>query len=662
MRIVCIIAALLAPSVTMLGQPSRAFGPVVQSAETQIATRQIDPTVLQQRYQKIWASIGGEVPSLVVHLGASAGNQITAWAKSANGRNAGPRNWGLACAGTDAVSVHEEVHDPRFGISKLAIARKDGNAAPLSCNISMGGNSAEVVIPVLPPSLKQGRFSFLAYSCNEPFNSEYGGGILARDLSLWLRMDARATGENSRGQLPERPQFVLGVGDQIYVDPDPDAEQPLAFFKGDRSNQFLVHPDRGSLYSAFDVVYRYNFSLPPLAQAFSKLPSFMMWDDHEIRDGWGSQGDELSQPMSDYFEIARHAFIAHQLLRSYAPATIDQRAYDALLAGRQPLHFSFSHGDRTHVLMLDSRSTRGPNSSIIDGIALQAVQDWLARGRKGQGDLYVLTVGLPLFPSRNITSAGRHNIDDDLRDSWDSDQNAPSRASLLSMLASHFEADITDRLLVLSGDVHYSSLYFLSLNGRVVGQEVVTSGIAHSLPSRARKLNWLLDSANLVGRFGVMPAGKINDSASFAELIVDPGPPNRAPQVDLVFHANGTRVNRRGWALGNTNLLAPGNSPLWYHTYRYDYTDALEHLVMARSKADPAGDTAAGTVMPLPLERPRVRTKRPFVLWPFRRNTVQSAIQAQSVFCTVPGTEYNTTVARSWDLVELRGSCVRLRQ
>lgn len=643
---------------------SSAFGSLVQSApEPQTAAEGISPETLEKRYQKIWGDVGGEAPPMVVHLGASVGNQITAWAKSVHGRDALVRDWILTCDGAAAVKVKEEVHDSRFGVSLLTITRNDDNAAPLPCSLSMGGSAAPLVIPVLSLPPDQRRFSFLAYSCNEPFTTKDRRGILARDLSLWLRMDARAKGEDSRGQLPTRPQFVLGVGDQIYLDPDADADgtERLSFFTGKRSNTFLIQNDKEDLlYKALDVVYRYNFSLPPLASALSKLPSYMMWDDHEIRDGWGSQGDELTDPaMVAYFPIARRAFIAHQLLRSYAPGEIDKDKYKALVDGRETLHSPFSHGERTHLLMLDARSERA-RGDIFEETARQHVLGWLARGKKEQGDLYVLAVGTPLFPSRNFTSALGTGIEDDLKDSWDSPTNEGSRKKLLTLLASHFEANKKDRLLIISGDVHYSSLYFLSLNGRVVGQEVVTSGIAHSLPWEGSSFNWLVDSGNRVEQFEVRPAGKINDSASFAELIVGLGATDQPPKVDLVFHLNGTRVNG-SVAIGNTNLLAPQARPLWYHTYRYDYRHPLEHLAAAEVEADPLGDIPAGSVMPLPLELPPMRTRNRLILWPFRRNIVQSAIQGQSVFCAVKDTNYNKTLAKSWKLTELK-SCGRLRR
>ncbi|HEX7241430.1 MAG TPA: alkaline phosphatase D family protein [Longimicrobiaceae bacterium] len=647
--------SVLAAALPLIGG---ACGAAVQSAPAPEApVTRIGPAALRERYQAIWSSVGGEVPPVVVHLGAAAGNRIAAWARSDAGRGAAARSWSIACAGTDAVDVREEVHDARFGVSKLAITRSDGGAAPLPCTLRVGGSSAQVVVPVLPQSPAPGRFSFLAYSCSEPFSTGHGGGIYARDLSLWLRMGARAGGEDSRGQLPERPAFVLGLGDQVYVDPDPNTPRPLAFFRGRDSNRWLVHTDADSLYGALDAVYRYNFSLPPVAQAFSKLPSFMMWDDHEIRDGWGSQDDERSDTMSTYFRVARHAFIANQLLRSYAPGTLSQAGYDALVAGGQTLHTPVSHGERTHVLMLDSRSTRGRAPSIFEEPERSAVRDWLARGRPENGDLYVLTVGVPLFPNRILKKASITELDDDLRDSWDSPDNREARERLLDVLGDHFASNPRDRLLVLSGDVHYSALFFLVVDGRVVGQEVVTSGIAHSLPGAAIAANYHLDVAKRAGPFQVRPAGKISQSASFAELVVNPGPSGSTPGVDVVFHTNGAKFRNGPWAVANTGLLRPQDRPLWYYPYRYDYGDVSAHL-----DSVPAGVTPAGTLVPLPMRMPKLKTRTTFFQWLLGRNAVQSAIEPQSVTCWVRGTDYNATPARSWDLAELASRCEPLER
>ena len=65
-------------------------------------------------------------------------------------------------------------------------------------------------------------FSFLSYSCNKPYIASRGG-ILARDISLYNTMLARAEGRltfmGDEYAAPSKPSFAMGLGDQIYVAP-----------------------------------------------------------------------------------------------------------------------------------------------------------------------------------------------------------------------------------------------------------------------------------------------------------------------------------------------------------------------------------------------------------------------------------------------------------
>lgn len=641
---------------TLAALVAAACHPQPRSAPSPAARDSAGPAVLRARYQALWSSVGGEVPRMVAHLGAPAGSAISVWVRADAGRGPLTRRWEITCAGGAPVRVEEEVHDARFGVSRLAVTREDAGWAPLPCTLRLGGDSAALVVPVLRPEATAGRFSFLAFSCSEPFSTTHGGGILARDLSLWLRMVQRARGEDSRGQLPERPSFVLGLGDQVYTDPDPGAPEPLAFVRGERSDDFLVHLQPDSLYGAFEVLYRYNFSLPPLAAALSRLPSYMMWDDHEIRDGWGSHGNERTNPrMEGYFRVARHAFIANQLLRASPPGSLLQKEYDSLVAGSAPLHRQFAHGERTHVLMLDARSRRAVGTPLLDASAEREVREWLARGRAGRGDLYVLGSGVPLFPGRGKVPYELHDPGhgDDLRDGWGSTENEASRARLLALLAAHFEADPLDRLLVVSGDVHTSQLFYLSLRGRVIGHEVVSSGIAHGIGRTERRFLTFLEVSSNEGDWGVQPAGKVNESASFAEVVVDPSHPDSAPRLDLVYHTNG-RAHAGGWTLGNTHLLVASAEPLLYHRYEHGNSGVSSHLSRI-----PEGRTPAGALVPLELQPPRLHVRRPLHLWLLGRRSIVTAMGSQSVFCDVPGTAYDTTLARDWALADLSAACMR---
>ncbi len=633
--------------------------------------RRIDATELGERYEKLWR-LGQEsapisLPNLVAHLGISEGNKYSVIAMlSDKALSGGKRNWSINCETEKFVALVEDVFDKTFGVAKLALTSFETLEKPLECELSIDHHSTKITLPTNTDL--NSNFSFLAFSCNEPFKAKREG-ILARDLSLWQRMNFRADGEDSNGMIPDSPDFVLGLGDQVYVDPDPMDTNGLSFLNGKKSDNFLIKTDQANLVESFKVLYRYNFSVPPLATALSKLPSMMMWDDHEIRDGWGSQGDEDTPQMQAYFSVARHAFIAYQLLRSYAPGAIDQAMYDKLVDGENALHRQFSRGQSVHILMMDSRSNRSMDKPLFDSSSEHALVTWLDRGTKNSSDLFVLTSGVPLFPSRRIEKTPLETeFDDDLMDGWGSPSNFKDRDKLAQLLSDYFVDNSEDRLLVLSGDVHYSSTYYLSIDDRVVGHEIVTSGIAHALPKYVKQVMTINDAAHNVGRFTVTPSGKIGDSASFAEVVVRQKNVHEQINVDLVFHVNGTKVDANpDHVLANTNLLFDESGAmsrrLWYYPYKYNYENALDHLDALKNLQETSPETIpAGSIMKLDMKLPKFNISFFSRLMFWRKPTIRSAIQAQSSFCSIPGADYNTTNAKSWDLNELKGICERLTE
>ena len=68
------------------------------------------------------------------------------------------------------------------------------------------------------------------------------------------------------------------MGDQVYLDEDkPDTSS---------SEHFDSSPARRR--EAMAEKYRLNWSRDPVRRVLANVPTYMMWDDHDIRDGWGS--------------------------------------------------------------------------------------------------------------------------------------------------------------------------------------------------------------------------------------------------------------------------------------------------------------------------------------------------------------------------------------
>ena len=140
-----------------------------------------------------------------------------------------------------------------------------------------------------------------------------------------------------------QPDFALLVGDQIYADEPARVDWSVA---------------------GYARRYRENWGEAFLAPFLSRIPSFAIWDDHEIEDNW-QFGTSVPYP------YARQAYDLYQAARNPLPR----------LAGE--ISFSFEAGDAAFYV-LDVRSHRSSNSDpdnaskTMLGAALKAdLKAWL---------------------------------------------------------------------------------------------------------------------------------------------------------------------------------------------------------------------------------------------------------------------------------------------
>ncbi|WP_437956198.1 alkaline phosphatase D family protein [Sorangium sp. So ce119] len=397
-----------------------------------------------------------------------------------------------------------------------------------------------------PPAKLQDEFSFLAWSCDEPFGYHSGQPRIPVPSALSQALLAvRAQGKLVLDSaMPKRPSFALALGDQVYVDTDPDEiglqEETLAAFGGANSANWRLEGRSKRAGRFFWDLYSAHFlGSPFMRQTLNALPTVMMWDDHEIRDGWGSHGDEGEGEWSAWYKSARSAFVAWQALRNPGcGGAADHRACVDAGTEHAPAHTQFDAGPRVHFFVLDSRSARRwdnklqPNEqqAVLGDAQLASLHQWLGLdptkaptcGSKG-GDLWVLGSATPLFvdaaSSKSIGEAVRAELEDDLRDSWGHQQHSVEQRKILAALNKKLSACRNDRLLVLSGDIHESGLLALHLGDSLRGWEVVSSGVAADVFEKA-SIAWV-GSKNIyksTAGWRSTWAGRMAGTPAFAEV------------------------------------------------------------------------------------------------------------------------------------------------
>jgi hypothetical protein len=313
----------------------------------------------------------------------------------------------------------------------------------------------------------------------------------------------------------KRFHLLLMGGDQIYFDSIWEDVKPLKKWVGMSRKEQLAFKVGVALEKEIESYYfglyanrwlpdtrrDWGHSKPNLdaADAMARIPTVMMWDDHDIFDGWGSYSPAMQH--CELFQVlmrhARKAFWVFQLqhaLDDLPPLQILQRAnvsqqdpqyepmqWSARLKGDRlalPLldgqpGFSFGyHLGPVSLFVADLRTERS-RTQVMGADTWAAMQSWLSTlrdgkpahpGSKCQHLIFLSSVPvahpkLSLAEGLLDTFGQDHVLDsnaDDLKDHWSHGDHEGERKRLLESLTRIAEQRML-RVSIASGDVHVAA-------------------------------------------------------------------------------------------------------------------------------------------------------------------------------------------------------------
>ncbi len=337
-----------------------------------------------------------------------------------------------------------------------------------------------------------GMVSFGVYSCHMPFVS----GEVQR-MRMW-RHFRQALGD-------AHAAFVLGVGDQVYTDGDNDVSiwRWLRKVKDDvyslgNAEQIRV------MASWYRDIYRGYWGHPDLQSVLRNLPNYMIWDDHEIMDGWGSYTeDELSDQLDTWWQWENKPKNLHLAKQMFVAAQQTYLEYEHSHNPPTPtgqFDYSFRWAS-IGAYVLDLRGKRDferAQDPVLGAQQWQRFQEWLA-GPALEAETVLIVSSVPVLHYSNfIVNAvdmipGLGTWADDVRDEWEHRNNTVERNRLLDAVFdfSHRERK---RVVFVSGDVHVSGSFRLHRKGRPMARvyQLTSSGITY-----ASAPGWLLQLAVL---------------------------------------------------------------------------------------------------------------------------------------------------------------------
>lgn len=342
---------------------------------------------------------------------------------------------------------------------------------------------------------------FLIMSCHNPTVSGedgYDGHALWADIPQIIGTDSN-----------KKIRFALLVGDQVYAD--------------DWQDLLLAEKDSDKRQRLYLSVYRRFWSNIHYRRVLCSVPAMMMWDDHDITDGWGSTTESFDGNSSEFkaewkylFDAASFAFGEMQAARNPAPLASDRKdGYDCC----------FTIG-KLGFILLDLRTHRNLRKQVLMAPEqISRIKNWVNLNKQNIQTLFVVSPvvfshGSPVLDEFTVAAwpfvrrvvdwvASKANwgkglqanftktlgdISDDIRDSWGVKENANAAEQILDFFF-NLQNDTKNELtvVILSGDIHtsgYATLY--SRDPRHVRR----SSIPHITSSSVsyKPFNWLVEA------------------------------------------------------------------------------------------------------------------------------------------------------------------------
>lgn len=313
----------------------------------------------------------------------------------------------------------------------------------------------------------------------------------------------------------QRFHLLLMGGDQIYFDSIWEDVKELKGWIGLPRDQQLEFPVSPALDAQIENYYLSLYAtrwLPKeraawgaqtkaldAADAMARTPTVMMWDDHDIFDGWGSYSCEMqnSPLFKRLFHHARRAFWVFQMQHADDQLPVLKMRDDVRVRANDPLFqrvewskvlksdplalpvldqqpgFSFAHAiGPVQLVVADLRTERSPEQ-VLGPETWAALQAWLKqipdndRRHPGVGCQHLLFMSsVPVVhPKLSLAEAFLDNFGseqvldsstDDLKDHWTHDDHEGERLRLLETLFATAKAKQL-RVAIVSGDVHVAA-------------------------------------------------------------------------------------------------------------------------------------------------------------------------------------------------------------
>lgn len=440
---------------------------------------------------------------------------MTVWACLGAVTDRSVRVW-LRSPGTNSLAATLRVKDTVVASGEIVCDPAHDGIGVIDLEVPTSHAGDEFAVAVADQTLKgtfapaegePASFSFVFGSCNQPFQRG--------DEHAYPSPRGEIYGPMERTAEDARARFNLLIGDQAYADGLAGLSVP------EWANEHTEASDEEIL-TAYRRLYRAYFGHPGFAGLLEGRPSYLIWDDHEIFDCWGSHL-EVSEMDRRLFTCARAAYLEYQHVHNPGASLDDPGPYD----------YHFWYGN-VGFFVFDLRSERDYQSG-----QLLSVEQWsrfegfLTEAAEREIPTVFVATTIPVvhfsprgirmldsLPTRKASLA---------RERWDSEAFLPQRERLLARLFAWQTGSPLRSVFLLSGDVHAAAAFRVH---QLDGTGVITqwtssalstpSGLEHTIANRvgAKLVNYgeTMCRSDLIGieplnNFGLVQVESAGDGA-----------------------------------------------------------------------------------------------------------------------------------------------------
>ena len=338
------------------------------------------------------------------------------------------------------------------------------------------------------------------YSCHDPFleDDEVEPGA-------WKGM----------ARIADELDMVIGGGDQVYVDNSEGMTDLWLFLREhqehiekkfvDSNKKFMEQEFKEYIVQIIRKYYLIYWNDEDLLHVFGRVPQYMVWDDHEIMDGWGSltpeEKVEVFQYQSKLLDKVKnrgkqkeYVIQDSELILQIVEATWHATAqvYNEFQNCHNPSKkfnplkdkpdwfewdFSFCRGPQYQFYALDMRGNHDctAESYLLCGEKQhERMEKWL-NNLPDETEIAFIISPVPVIHWDSIVDWSVYvvsTLKDDLMDAWSHHTNHDERARLLDNLL-RFSHEKKTTICMFGGDVHCMSAYVLTDEKRFPDAKIV---------------------------------------------------------------------------------------------------------------------------------------------------------------------------------------------